>query len=329
MLTKYINDLLYRHDCVIVPEFGGFVANIKSAKINTFSNTFYPPYKQISFNSLLKENDGLLANYIAATDQITYDAALNFIKYEVEAWYKKLKNGGVDLGDIGYLTQKGDKIIFEPNPESNYLTSSFGLSPVVIPAVKREEYKKVVEELEEKAPVHFSPERRNFSKYLKYAAVFLLGVSLLGAGNKLYKNYREKQVIAKSEAQQKMVEQQIESATFVIGKPLPTLNLKITPVTSENENKPVISGTPETTPDNLSGMSYHVIAGAFRFPENAQKKLNQLLKQGYDAHILGVNKWGLTIVAFDSFDSKRDAINSLNRIRRKKDKEAWLLIQQF
>jgi len=109
LLTRYISDLLYRHECEITPDFGGFVTNIKSAKINTFSNTFYPPYKQISFNAFLKENDGLLANYIASADHITYDAALNFIKFEVEEWKKKLEHEDLVLEKLGYLSLKKER----------------------------------------------------------------------------------------------------------------------------------------------------------------------------------------------------------------------------
>ena len=72
-----------------------------------------------------------------------------------------------------------------------------------------------------------------------------------------------------------------------------------------------------------------MIAGAFRFPENAEKKLTQLKAEGYHARILGVNKWGLTIVSFDSYDSERDAINNLNSIKRIEDQKAWLLVQKF
>jgi cell division protein FtsN len=182
---------------------------------------------------------------------------------------------------------------------------------VVSQDVKREVYKKQAEEFEEKVPVYITSERKNTPAYLKYAAIFLLGISVLGIGNRLYNNYRGKQIIATAEQNQKEVEQKIENATFVISKPLPTINLEITT-------------TPHTT-----NKSYHVIAGAFRFPENAEKKLRQLEKDGYNPRILGVNKWGLTIVTFDSYDNKRDAINSLNRIKRKKDKKAWLLVQDF
>jgi hypothetical protein len=71
-LTNYINDLLYRYDCVIVPDFGGFVTNAISARVNHFSHTFYPPTKQLTFNSHLTNNDGLLANYIASSENISF-----------------------------------------------------------------------------------------------------------------------------------------------------------------------------------------------------------------------------------------------------------------
>ncbi|RUA12144.1 MAG: hypothetical protein DSY82_02075 [Flavobacteriia bacterium] len=310
LLARYISDLLYRHECVIIPDFGGFVTNIKSAKINTFSNTFYPPYKQISFNAFLKENDGLLANYITSVDHITYEAALNFIKFEVEEWKKRLKYEDLILEKLGYLSLNNNKIIFEPDTNVNYLTSSFGLSNVVSPEIKREIYQKKAEESEEKAPVYLNHEKRSTPEYLKYAAIFLLGISALGIGNRLYNNYHSKKMVAVAEKYQEEVERKIENATFVISKPLPIIDLQIT-----------------TT--STSSKSYHVIAGAFRFPENAEKKMRQLEKEGYNSRILGVNKWGLTIVTFDSFDNERDAINSLNRIRRNKDKKAWLLVQKF
>ena len=72
IIAKYISDLLYRYDCVIVPDFGGFVANRIGAKVNNFTHTFSPPSKQLTFNSLLKHNDGLLANYIASSENISF-----------------------------------------------------------------------------------------------------------------------------------------------------------------------------------------------------------------------------------------------------------------
>jgi len=307
-LANYISDLLYRYECVIVPEFGGFVTNNKSAKINRINNTLSPPYKQITFNSYLKNNDGLLANYIASADRIPYESALHFIQFEIEAWWEKIKDQDLFLESIGSFSLVDDKLHFEPQRKINYLPSSFGLSNVVIPEINREVYKKEVEKLEEKAPILITPERRNAPNYLKYAAIFVLGLSVIGIGGKLYKNHQTSRQIVEAKEQQNIINQKIESATFVISKPLPTLNLEVSTVSNQN---------------------FHVIAGAFRFPENAEKKLTQLKNEGYKARILGVNKWGLTIVSFDSYNFERDAINSLNKIKRNKDKKAWLLVQKF
>ncbi len=306
-LANYISDLLYRYECVIVPDFGGFVTNNRSAKINTLNQTLQAPYKQITFNSHLKNNDGLLANYIASIDKIDYECALNYIKFEIEAWRKKLINEDLDLDAIGSFSLINNKLLFEPQQKINYLTSSFGLNSIVFPEIKREVYQKQVIKLEDKAPLIISSERKKALNYLKYAAIFILGLSVIGYGGKLYKDHQNKQLVATAKKQQRIINKKIENATFVISKPLPTLNLNITA-----EKK-----------------SFHVIGGAFRFPENADRKVKQLLEEGFDARILGVNKWNLSIVSYGSFSTEKEAREVLVNIQNNIAKEAWLLIQEF
>ncbi len=73
---------------------------------------------------------------------------------------------------------------------------------------------------------------------------------------------------------------------------------------------------------------FHVVAGAFQFTENAEKKVNQLKELGYDAKIIGINKWGLTEVSFESFTDRNDAINSLYKIQKSVSADAWLLVKK-
>ena len=42
-LDSHIRNLLHEHDCVILPSFGGFVANYHSAKIDPIINLMHPP----------------------------------------------------------------------------------------------------------------------------------------------------------------------------------------------------------------------------------------------------------------------------------------------
>ena len=305
-LANYISDLLYRYECVIVPKFGGFITNNKSARIDASNNTLHPPYKQITFNSHLTNNDGLLANYIASVDNISYECALNYIQFEIDAWKEKVKAQELTLNGLGAFNLINSKLHFEPQQKINYLTSSFGLSNVV-----RSEIERITDVKEQKAivgPKVIPLAEKKAPNYLKYAAVFVIGLSAIGFAGKYYQSHIQEKQLVEAQKQQDLMEEKIENATFMIAKPLPTLNLEV----SSSAKK-----------------SFHVIAGAFRFPENANRKVNQLLHEGYDARILGVNKWNLTIVSYGSFSNRDDAVENLFQIKKNVAKDSWLLIQDY
>ena len=137
-LAKHITDLLYRYDCVIVPDFGGFVTQQIGAKLTNDAQTFYPPAKQVAFNGHLKHNDGLLANYVTSTEKMSFEEAATAISLTVAKWQQALKTSEIQLDGLGILSlNKNQQIIFEPKKEINFLTASFGLSAVVSAAVNR------------------------------------------------------------------------------------------------------------------------------------------------------------------------------------------------
>jgi hypothetical protein len=130
-LSAYIAQLLQKHNCVIVPEFGGFIANYKSAVIDAVNNRLTPPSKSVLFNPNLIANDGLLGNYVAQSQTITYPEALNYIASNVVDWKRDLAaSGRVEIGEIGFLYQQDDQIIFEQNREVNLLLNAYGLSGI-------------------------------------------------------------------------------------------------------------------------------------------------------------------------------------------------------
>ncbi|WP_299527705.1 SPOR domain-containing protein [uncultured Lutibacter sp.] len=308
-IANYISDLLYRYECVIIPNFGGFVTNKISAKVNHFTHTFYAPSKQLTFNSHLQNNDGLLANYIATTENISYSEANAIIEEQVATWNHSLIKEELELDNIGsfHLNSEG-QLIFEPNTVVNYLTSSFGLNSYVSPAVKRIAYKEKVKQLETIAPILPSEEnKRKTPVFIKYAAAAAIIFALGTVGWKEYQKFEYNNLVAKSNEQQQQVEKTIQEATFVISNPLPTITLNVAKET----------------------YNYHIIAGAFREPENAEKKLHQLLEKGFNAKILGINKWNLTQVSYESFNALNEAINTLNTIKETDSEDAWLLVKEY
>lgn len=131
LLQDYISLLLHQHNCVVVPNFGGFVANYKSAVLDEFTKKIHPPSKSILFNAKLTTNDGLLGNYISNDKKIDYSSSLDFISIGVLGWEDKLANNErIDFGEIGFLYQKNGQIQFEQSCETNLLLAAYGLRSV-------------------------------------------------------------------------------------------------------------------------------------------------------------------------------------------------------
>jgi hypothetical protein len=299
-LATYINDLLYRYDCVIVPDFGGFVTNRIGAKVNNYTHTFTPPKKLITFNKLLKHNDGLLANYIASAENISFEKASTAISLAVIKWQNELQSKSVEIDKLGVLSlNKERQIIFEPTNSVNYLTESFGLSTVVSSAISR-----YTEQVKPLIPATVDEKKKGIPSFIKYAATAAILLTLSISGYKGYQENEQKEALA---VQEKAIQKKIQSATFIISNPLPTINLHVI----KEKAKP-----------------FHVIAGAFQFIENAEKKVAQLKAKGFDAKVVGVNNWGLTQVAFNSYSDRNEATNNLYKIQKTVSKDAWLLIKE-
>ena len=101
-LETYISDLLYRYECVTIPEFGAFLTQRVSASITESTNTFYPPKKVLSFNEQIQKSDGLLAHYIADVEKIPFEIASNKIRKRVKLLKSYLTQGQtLNFSNIG------------------------------------------------------------------------------------------------------------------------------------------------------------------------------------------------------------------------------------
>ena len=146
-IDHQISALLYSHDCVIIPNFGGFVANYHSAKIHPTQHTFSPPFKKIAFNKSLQNNDGLLANQLVTTENISYTEANKIIDLYVEQLNKTLhENGKIIIEKTGTLFYDVEhNMQFEASDSVNYLLGSFGLTVIQSPPIKRDNFQQKIE----------------------------------------------------------------------------------------------------------------------------------------------------------------------------------------
>ena len=310
LLEAYISDLLYRYECVIVPDFGAFLTQTTAALINENTNSFYPPKKVLSFNEQLKQNDGLLANYIADVEKIPYEDAVKKISKKTKSLKSYLLQGETlsfnNIGDV--VLNKEGNLTFEPSYHLNYLTDAFGLAQFVSPNITREVYKDEVETIEKVIPLTITSEKRKTRPYLKYAAVAIIALTLGGfmASNYYIGQIEQHNQLAQEEANTQL-DNKIQEATFIIDNPLPAITLSVA---------------------KQSG-NYHIVAGAFRVEENSTKKLKQLQALGYNARKIGKNKYGLHQVVYSSFETRVEAQRTLYKIRRENNRDAWLLSQKL
>ena len=131
-IEDLIGNLLLRHNCVIVPSFGGFVAKPVSAKIDYKKGTMLPPSKSLLFNKQLINNDGLLINELALANSSSFDSASEEVREKVSVWQASLKRGErIELDRIGHLYfDEEQNICFEQDRFFNLLLESFGLGQV-------------------------------------------------------------------------------------------------------------------------------------------------------------------------------------------------------
>ncbi len=269
-VTAFIKELLFGHDCVIIPGFGGFIGNYTPARIDKSTNTFYPPLKQISFNRNLNNNDGLLIGRISSSSGLNYADARNIVDEFVSGTRRKLEKGEkVVFDNIGIFknNQEGN-IQFEPDKSVNYYLDSYGLESFqCLPLAGYDVRKRIIKQ-NDKDPVA----QVSIRKILWRAAIIVPLLSLLVVvplKTDLFKSKVETTtlnplVTAEFESNKKAVDEGINE--------LPKSGEPIAVKTEPTPDKSAVPVTVEPVVKELSG--YFVITGSFKSKENALSQVN-------------------------------------------------------
>lgn len=349
----YIEKLLYQHDCVVIPGFGGFIANYAPAYIHPVQNTFIPPSRQIMFNASLLHNDGLLATHIASEEGISYAHALNRIEEEVMAIHAELNSGKVVFLDgFGSLrTNHEHSIVFTPKSTNNYLEDAYGLPTFVSPAIRRTGFQSNqdtnVKGIGIRLPVAvrriaavalpliaigiwslFNTDRiSNFSS--NYSSIFPTEILSPQKGSSIKKSIPvtipatvptpDNASFYKTQLQWGATKETVAN----IDAGLTISNAVITEIKSES--------IPSTPQQNLSDNKitetghFFIISGAFKVKENAEHRIDQLKAKNFDASLTGQNKSGLYLVSVASCDDANQADVKMKEILKKGIESAWIL----
>jgi hypothetical protein len=345
VLERTIHDLLYGHDCVIVPGFGGFLTHYRGARLDTRQRMIMPPGKDLSFNRKLTRTDGLLAQEVARLTRLGHEASNRLLETTVEAWRVRLdRDGRLELAQLGTFFLDAERNLqFEADRHVNHLKDAFGLRPVtavpVVRAVPAPE--PVILELEPATKREAAEERRSnvlwaaaaFTAILFAAATWVMverngqsahwsGLGVFGPAEPLSYLPREADAAA--------VEVPVDGPFLLpdTGSGLQRFELDGPGSPELIVDMGPLTVVPESTAVAVreEAMRFHVIGGCFSVKENADHYQEALRAKGFSPVLVDV-KGGLYRVALGSYPQRAMALEALDAARTQEAPEAWLLVK--
>jgi hypothetical protein len=352
-IDKYIIELLFRYECVILPGFGGFITKYAPASVSKVDHRFDPPSKSVRFNASLKDNDGLLVNHVASREGISYEEARQHVE-NFSFWCRQeiMKREGLRFFGLGEFMMMSGSLVFHPKINQNLNEGSFGLAPVNSPPINRKVTRRArsVSFDDRKPrrvkimvpgvvswtigmaipvivfllwgiinPAAVNQMRLEYSGLVSYDIVKVLFPFNTGAmvpGQADVADAGHTDMKATGHTDMKATGQaDVADAGHTGGKAVSAADGTDAGATDRNDALVIETGAP----------LYYIIGGSFRRTANAELFSSQLEATGFDPYIIPVNKQGNIRVSYGVFTSKKEALKQLRVIRDGENEDAWML----
>lgn len=331
-IAQHISRLLYKHDCVIIPGFGGFVSNYSSARVHPINHTFYPPSKNILFNPKLKGDDGLLIHTISVSEKISYEKVKEILKSSIKDYNEKISKGEtIRFDKIGTIRKDMEgSLLFNQDTTVNYHEESFGLpSFISYPIIREKTRRQIEKKFIDRKPVPQTKKKRKpvYLVYLILIPVLILSGWYFYPWNTNTTSTQESSLMPSAEITNDPVlmkkDTKRDNTGILSNKP----NGNESPLDnspSQIKSNEVASGTNSAIFQEKKP-KYFIIGGAFQFKANSQKLIAQLHLKGYDSEYAGLSLNGLHMVSYMKTIDKKEALMNLALIRKQDNPSAWLL----
>lgn len=332
-LAKHIETLVGQHECVIVPHFGGFVAQVQSAYSTDSGDTFMPPTHTVGFNSKLLGNDGILVQSYMEVHGLSESDAKRLLQSDILDMRKALLYQGVyDLGRLGVLKQDEDgEIAFWPN---NGWTAPelFGLETLDFERIDSEREtesnpqqtfaEKQTETQKDHITVHIN--RRMLHTAISVAAAILLFFMVSTPVNTNTWN-RCQALLAQDILSSALKFMPRMETGLAISADSAAITLTQNNITAKSDSK---SSAPQATvqePSNAITEEFAVVIASAIPEANARDYVEHLQRKGFPDATL--HKHGAMVrVLFRGFTSETEALEKLSALQKHAEfRHAWVL----
>ncbi len=346
-VEQSIRELLFEQECVVLPGFGGFITNYKSAEINYITNILSPPTKAISFNRQLRNDDGILTHAYSSLNNVPYKDA----QIAVREWVNKLDeviktDKQYTLKGIGTFewNTENSTIQFKSVNTENFLAESYGFQPVCAVPIARI-FESTLKEQPLEIPINQQLEIEESVQELALEntktsssiwptlalAACTLGVMLMPLFNvsvpslnlnqaSLYTVFAEN-LLPKQSLELHPIATQISAPTFVLST---VAEVKATPLKVETIIAVEKEETSIATPVVIENEpTFALVMGAFKDEANATKLLKESNAKFSDFSFITFKKGPLTYVAISAGNSNQDAQSTLQKAKSK-NIDCWI-----
>ena len=326
-ISVYIRELLFKHDCVIIPGFGAFIGNYFPSHIDREEGLFYPPVRRITFNRHLTGNDGLLIGHISSHLKIPYNESRDLIGTWAEELRSKIMAGTIlNLDHLGtFSLNREGTIIFEPDSTVNYLLSSYGLTSYQRQPVSDFDVRKKMLEHHHEPAVSQPSVRRLLTRAAVIVPV-LIALALVPFNDNLFRGKMEESTLNPlANAELEFNREQIAADTAYVEPEttvIETADTEAVVIEKPVPEPPVASVVPDPEPIKpvqqavvVHEYRYLLIIGSFKTEDNALSMIEKLRKIGYDPEMTG-GPDGFLRVSAESFDTVEEAKAAHSRIIR-------------
>lgn len=297
-ISGFIADLLEEQDYVTIPGIGALMASYQPAAFDKESGTLMPPSRLVTFNPGLTVNDGLLAAYIARKEKMAVSRARLLVdQYADEVAYRLHRNETVDLGKIGNLTAKDDRIEFTPHTGSALLPDAFGLERLTLPPIAPQQ----------DPPIAIHGKRKRIPVWAMIAAILLPLLLLVF----LFPN--------RDKTQKK--EDQRDSP---LSSPVQEQPVGVLPSAPADTVRETTTVAPADSFPLAGKKRFFLVGGSFKSVQNAGEYITKMETKGFHPVLLG-KTGSFFVVALDSFLTAREASKAMEGYNdRLPDADFWI-----
>ncbi len=357
-IPEHVRTLLFEQDCVVIPEFGGFIGNFDSASFLS-NGSVLPPRTRLVFNEMLQFDDGLLSNHVSKSENISREETRTRLKQFVDQVKLEIRNQQqYRFEHLGTFTQNGEgKLVFAPQEKVNFYGEGYGLS-AFIPAYNRqkaalhlETLSPVVEEVMAEELTESSLKVVHTSKGMNrwIAAAVLVVVTVAGAWYTGQKTNLSSMNPMTALDFSWMKSKKAVQPVSVVNDPIHA-EVAVKPKVAVEAPKPVIVNTPEVSPEPVEeeavkntrkflvvpsrvqsvegtevAKGYYLVAGSFGGVKRATTMKDQLTAKGYKVQLMRPRKGLVKVVIGERLPTAAAAQSMAQKLGPDFHNNLWIL----